>query len=129
MGLTNPGRALGRFSPLSISLKLLTLCGIPLFSTNLFRLASLLALLVGLNLCFLIGALVWFIKITKVVPFESVEMFCMNPFWPCSFLFINDLPASLPSSVSCSLYADDLVIWSSSPSVQTAVEAIQGALF
>ena len=29
-------------------------------------------------------------------------------------LFINDLPASLPSSVSCSLYADDLAIWSSS---------------
>ena len=44
-------------------------------------------------------------------------------------LFINDLPASLPSSVSCSLYADDLAIWSSSsPSVLTAVEATQGAL-
>ena len=42
---------------------------------------------------------------------------------------INDLPASLPSSVSCSLYADDLAIWSSSPSVSTAVEATQGALF
>ena len=39
-------------------------------------------------------------------------------------LFINDLPASLPSSVSCSLYADDLAIWSSS-SVPTAVEATQ----
>ena len=44
-------------------------------------------------------------------------------------LFINDLLASLPSSVSCSLYADDLAIWSSSPSVSTAVEATQGALF
>ena len=44
-------------------------------------------------------------------------------------LFINDLPAFLPSSVSCSLYADDLAIWSSSPSVPTAVEATQGALF
>ena len=44
-------------------------------------------------------------------------------------LFINDLPASLPSSVSCSLYADDLDIWSSSPSVPTGVEATQGALF
>ena len=44
-------------------------------------------------------------------------------------LFINDLPASLPSSVSCSLYADNLAIWSSSPSVPTAVEATQGALF
>ena len=44
-------------------------------------------------------------------------------------LFINDLPASLPSSVSCSHYADDLAIWSSFPSVSTAVEATQGALF
>ena len=44
-------------------------------------------------------------------------------------LFINDLPASLPSSVSCSFYAEDLAIWSSSPSVTTAVEARQGALF
>ena len=44
-------------------------------------------------------------------------------------LFINDLPASLPSSVSCSLYADNLAIWSSSPSVPTAVEATPGALF
>ena len=44
-------------------------------------------------------------------------------------LFINNLPASLPSSVSCSRYADDLAIWSSSPSVPTAVEATQGASF
>ena len=44
-------------------------------------------------------------------------------------LFNNDLPVSLPSSVSCSLYADDLAIWSSSPSVPTAVEATHGALF
>ena len=44
-------------------------------------------------------------------------------------LFINNLPGSLPSSVSCSLYADDLAIWSSFPSVPTAVGATQGALF
>ena len=80
MGLTNPGRALGRSCLLSISRKLLTLSGFPPFSINLFRLASLLALLVGLNLSFLIGALVWFIKITKVVPFESVEVFRKDPF-------------------------------------------------
>ena len=43
-------------------------------------------------------------------------------------LLINDLPASLSSSVSCSLYADDLAIWSSSPSVPSAVETTQGAL-
>ena len=44
-------------------------------------------------------------------------------------LFINDLPVFLPSSVSCSLYAGNLAIWSSSLSVPTAVEATQGALF
>ena len=44
-------------------------------------------------------------------------------------LFENDLPASLPPSVSCSLYADDLAIWSSCPSVPTAMEATQAALF
>ena len=43
-------------------------------------------------------------------------------------LSINDLPASLPSSVRCSLYVDDLAIWSFSPLVPTAVEATQGAL-
>ena len=80
MGLTNPGRALGRYSLLSISRKLLTLSGIPPFFINSFRLASLLALLVGLNLSFLTGALVWFIKITKAVPFESVEVFRKDPF-------------------------------------------------
>ena len=128
MGLTNPGRALGRSCLLSISLKLLTLSGIPPFFMNSFRLASLLALLVGLNLSFLIGALAWFIKITKVVPFKSVEVFCKLLALFFSF-FINDLTASLPSSASCSLNADDLAIWSSSPSVPTVVEATQGALF
>ena len=43
-------------------------------------------------------------------------------------LFVNDLPASLHSSVSCFLYANDLAIWFSSPSVPTALEATQGAL-
>ena len=43
--------------------------------------------------------------------------------------FINDLPVSLPSSVSCSLYTNNLAIWSSSSSVPTAVEATQAALF
>ena len=80
MGLTNPGRDLGRSCLLSTSLKLLTLSGIPSFSTNLFRLASLFALLVGLNLSFLTSALAWFFKITKVAPFESVEVFRKDPF-------------------------------------------------
>ena len=102
----------------------------PAFFINSFYLASLLALLVGLNLSFLTGALAWFIKITKVVSFESVEVFCKDPFLALYyfFLFINDLPASLPSSASCSRYTDNLAIWSSSPSVPTVVEATQGAL-
>ena len=44
-------------------------------------------------------------------------------------LFTNNLLASLPSFVNCSLYDDDLAIWSSSPLVPTAVEATQEALF
>ena len=98
MGLTNPDRALGRFSLLSISLKLLTRSGISPFSTNLFWLASLLALLVGLNLSFLISALVWFIKITKVVPFETVEVFRKNPFFSLSSSMIFRLLCLLPSA-------------------------------
>ena len=130
MSLTNPGRDLGRFSLLLISRKLLTLSGIPPFSTSLFR--------VGLPPCFARwtrsflsdGALVWFIKITKVVPFRVRQgVFQGSVLGTVLFsLLINDLPASLPSSVSCFLYADNLAIWSSSPTVPTAMEATQGAL-
>ena len=115
MGLTNPGRALGRSSLLLISLKLLTLSGTPPFSTNLFRLASLLALLVGLiNLSFLIGALVWFFKITNVVAFESVEVFGKDPFLalyfsPSSSMIFRPL-CLLPSA---SLFT--LTIWPFGP--------------
>ena len=99
MVLTNPGRALGGSSLLSISLKLLTLSDIPLFSTNSFWLASLLALLVGLNLSFLIGALAWFIKMTNVVPFESVEVFCKDLFLALYFsLFPLMIFRLLPSA-------------------------------
>ena len=79
MGLTNPNRVLERSCLLLIFRKLLTLSDIPPFSTNSFCLASLFALLVGLNLSFLIDVLVWFIKITKAAPFESVEVFHKDP--------------------------------------------------
>ena len=65
---------------LLISLKLSTLSGTLHFSTNSSGLGSLHALLVGRNLSFLIGAFAWFIKITKVVPFKSVEVFRKDPF-------------------------------------------------
>ena len=72
----------------------------------------------------------WFIKTTKVVPFKFVEVFRKDPFLaPYYSFFINDLLASLLSSVSSSLYADNVAIWSSFPLVPTAVEATQGALF
>ena len=68
-----------------------------------FHLASLLALLVGLNLFFLIGALLWCIKITKAVSFESVEAFRKNPFlalyFSLSSLMIFRLLCLLPSAV------------------------------
>ena len=102
MGLTDLGRALGRFCLLSISVKLLTLSGIPPFSTNSFRLAFLLALLVGLNLSFLTDALLWFFKITKAVSFESVEVFRKDPFlalyFSLSSLIIFRLLCLLPSA-------------------------------
>ena len=64
-----------------------------------------LALLVGLNLFFPIGALLWSIKITKVVPFESVEVFRKDPFLAMYFslyllmifLFLCLLPSRLLS--------------------------------
>ena len=52
---------------------------------NHFFVVSLLALLVGLNLSFLIGALAWFIRITKAAPLESVEMFCKDALLACTF--------------------------------------------
>ena len=91
MGLTNPSRALERSSLLLISQKLLTLSSIPPFFIHSFQLASLLALLVGLDLSFLIGMLTWFIKITKVVPLESIEMFCKNLFLALYFFLFSSI--------------------------------------
>ena len=113
MGLTNPGRALGQSSLLLTSLKLLTLSGIPPFSVNSFWLAFLLALLVVLNFSFLIGALAWFIKITKAVPFESVEVFLKDLFlalFSLSSSMIFRLPCLVPLATLFTL-----TIWSFGP--------------
>ena len=130
MGLTNPDQTLRRSSLLSISLKLMTLFGIPPFFINSFWLAFFFALLVGLNLSFLTAALVRFIKIAKVVfsssSRRSARIRSCRVLLP---LLINNLPASLPSSVSCSIYANGLAIRSSSRSVPAAKEATEGALF
>ena len=110
MALTNRDRALGQFLLQSTFPKLLTLSGIPPFSTNSFRLASLLALLVGLNLSFLIGALVWFIKITKVVAFESVEVFRKDPFLALYFS-LSSLMIFRPLCLLPSATLFTLTIW------------------
>ena len=113
-GFNNQDRALGRSSLLLISRKLLFLSGIPPFSTNPFRPASLLAILVGLNISFLIGALAWFIKITKVVPFESVEVFLKDPFLALYFsLFLSMIFRPLYFLPSAALFT--LTIWPFGP--------------
>ena len=67
---------------------------------------------------------------TLVASFESVKIFHNNTLLALFFLFffINDLPAFLSSFISRSVYAHDLAIWFSSPSVSAAVEATQEAL-
>ena len=70
MGLTNPGRALGRFSLLLISLILLTLSSIPLFSTNLFRLAF--------HLCFARWTQSFFSERRACVVFQNHKSSCFR---------------------------------------------------
>ena len=130
MGLTNPGRALGRSYLLLISRKLLTLVWRPALFHKL--------ILLGLPLCFARWTQSFLSDRRACVVYQNHKSRSFrvhrsvsqgSVLGPVLFsFFINDLPASLPSSVSCSLYADDLVFWSSSPSVATAVEATQGAL-
>ena len=108
----NKPRAFGRSCLLLISLELFTLSGIP--STNLFRLASLLALLVGLNLSFLTGALVWFFKITKIIPFESVKVFRKDPFLALYFS-LSSLMIFRPLCLLPSAALFTLTIWPFGP--------------
>ena len=76
--------------------------------------AGLPPLLIGLNLSFLIDALVWFIKITKVVPFESVGVFRKDPFLALYF-FLSSLMIfrSLCLLLSAALFT--LTIWPFGP--------------
>ena len=130
MGLTNPVRALGRSSLLSISLKRF----MSVWHTALFhKLIS-----ASLFPCFARWTQSFLSARRPCVVYQNHKS---RSFRVCRgvsqgsvlgpvlfYLFINTLLASLPSSVSCSLYADDLAI-RSSPSILTAVEAIQRALF
>ena len=121
MGLTNTGQAFERFFLLFISPKLLTLSGIPPFSINSFQLASLLALLTELILSFPRGALAWFIKITKVVPFKSVEVFRKDPFLALYyfhflskiFLFVYLLPS--PALFTLTIWPFNVVLFPLGP--------------
>ena len=62
-----------------------------------------------------------FFRLRRGIPQGSVLGFVLS-------IFSNDLLSFLLSSANCSLYADDLAIWSSSFSVPAAVEATQGAV-
>ena len=86
----------------------------PAFSVNSFQLVSLLALPVELNLSFLIGGLVWFFKITKVVPFESVEVFRKDPFLALYFS-LSSLMTFLLLCLLPSVALFTLTIWPFGP--------------
>ena len=117
MGLTKPGRALGRSSLLLISRKLSTLSGFPPIFHKLIS-ARLPPYFACWTQSFLTDerACVVFqnhksrsFRVHRGVPQGSVLGRVLFS------LFINNLSAFLPSSVSCSLYADDLATWFSSP--------------
>ena len=101
----------------------------PTLFTSVFRLASLFALHVGLSLSFLISALAWFIKTTKVFTFESVEVICKNPFLTLYFSLFSSMISLLLCHLSSAVFFM-LTIWPFGPqsSVFAAVKATQGAL-
>ena len=71
-------------------------------------------MLVGLNLSFLIGALAWFIKITKAAPFDSIEVFRKDPFLALFFSLSLSIIFRLPCLLlSAALFT--LTIWPFGP--------------
>ena len=82
--------------------------------SHLFRLASLLALLVGLNLSFLTGALLWSFKITKAATFESVKVFRKDPFLAL-YISLSSLMIFRPLCLLPSAALFTLTIWPFGP--------------
>ena len=113
-------------STIKISRKLLTLSGTPPFSTNLFHLYACCA---RWTLSFLSDRRTCMVDQNHQSRFVRVCRGVLqgSVLGPVLSSIIN-LPASLPFFISCFVYSDDLTIWSSFPSVPTAVEATQGAL-
>ena len=130
IGSTNPGQALGLFSLLSTSPKL-DFVWHPAFFHKLIS--------AGLPPCFArwtkfflsVGVIAWFIKITKVAPSDSVEVFLKDSFLGLYFsqvlLMISLLLCLLPSA-GLFMLTIMAILPSSSSSIPTAVEATQGAL-
>ena len=129
-GFNKPRGALKRFSLLSISLKLLTVWHPALFHE--FILAGLSPSFARWTQSFLSDRRACMVfQNHKSRSFQVCRGVLQGSvLGPVLFsLFINDLPASLTSSISCSLYANNLAIWSSSILVPSAMEATQGAMF
>ena len=100
----------------------------PVLFHKFILLAFLLALFIGLNLFFLMACLRSLSKSQKLLLSTSLRCSARICSRLCTFLFINNLPAFSLSSSSCSLYANDLAIWSSSLSIPAVVEVTQGTL-
>ena len=127
MRFINPGWGLGRFSLLIGFSKAFHSVWHSAFFHKLVSTGFPHCLVRWIQSSFLIRALA--LKITKIAPFKFVDLFHKDSFLALYFfLFSNDLPPFLPASISCSLYADNLAIWSSSTSVFTAMDASQRAL-
>ena len=86
----------------------------PTLFCKLFRLTSLLALLVGLNISFLIGALAQLFKITRVVSFESVEVFGKGPLLALYFFLFSSMISLLLCLLPLAVLFR-LTIWPSGP--------------